>query len=521
MKKDQREFLLDAATNRREGRERILYAASPKALIVTTVVLALTYFVIIAFGFPRGNVLLFSLLIVGEIFHLWQLFTYCYTVWETRHRAIFDPNFTPPVDIFITVAGEPLDVVEATASVKLDYPQYTVHILNDGYVTKKDNWREVERLAEHLGVNCITRKIPGGAKAGNINNALRETQNPFVAVFDVDHIPHPDFLKEVMGYFRDPRMAFVQTPQFYRNFGENSVTAGAWEQQELFFRSILNGKNRLNSVFMCGTNMVIRREALEGVGGMLEKSITEDFATSLFIHERGWKSLYVPKVLAEGLAPQDLSSYAKQQFRWARGSLDLIFLYNPIFRRGLTWAQKIQYLASASFYLSGPIVIMNALLPVVFFYTGLVPLKVATMFLALVFLPYMFLTVMVLSITTGFTLTFRAVSFAVATAGIQMRALWGSAFRRKAQFVITPKKAQSGNFLRLAIPHFGYLALVAGGILVALAREGATPSLFTNIAWAVFQIALFTPYMGAALPEAERRAAPAPAIKRAIAAERE
>src|SRR3989344_1030836 len=99
---------------------------------------------------------------------------------------------------------------------------------------------------------------------------------------------------------------------------------------------------------MCGTNMVIRKAALREVGGMAEDNIAEDFVTSLFIHERGWKSAYVPEVLAEGLAPEDLFSYYKQQFRWARGSLEIVFRFNPLFRSGLTWSQRIEYLASAS-----------------------------------------------------------------------------------------------------------------------------------------------------------------------------
>ncbi len=259
-----------------------------KSLLSLNIFLAVVYFASILLLFPKGNSILFWVLIAGEIFHLWQLLTYIYTVWDTSYMPASDPKFQEPVDVFITVTGEPVDIVEETvrAALAIEYPTFRIYILNDGYVAKKDNWREIEALAKDLGVGCITRKIPGGAKAGNINNALRETRSPFVAVFDADHVPHPDFLKKTMGYFHDPRMGYVQSPQYYKNQGLNEVTQGAWEQQALFFGPICKGKNRSNSATMCGTNMVIRRETLAQVGNICEDSIAEDFVTGLFIHAK-------------------------------------------------------------------------------------------------------------------------------------------------------------------------------------------------------------------------------------------
>lgn len=103
-------------------------------------------------------------------------------------------------------------------------------------------------------------------------------------------------------------------------------------------------------------------------GGMCETSIAEDFLTSLFIHEKKWKSVYVDEVLAEGgLAPEDFLSYYKQQFRWARGSLEVIFKYNPLFRRGLTMSQRAGSTSRQLPYLSGLIVLLNATLPLIYF----------------------------------------------------------------------------------------------------------------------------------------------------------
>ncbi|HEU5114143.1 MAG TPA: glycosyltransferase [Candidatus Paceibacterota bacterium] len=485
------------------SKTEFLGSAPSKLLLAANVIMAVVYFVVLAFFFPHGNEILFWVLIAGEVFHMWQALTYIYTAWELRHEAKFDPSFAPAVDVFITVAGEPVDIVEATALAARDmeYPNHRVYILNDGYVAKKENWQEIEMMAKKIGVGCITRKTPGGAKAGNINNAIRETKSPYVAVFDADHVPHKDFLLKTMGYFVDPNMGFVQAPQYYKNAHVNAVTVSSWEQQELFFGPICRGKNRLNSATMCGTNMVISRKALDEAGGMCDQSIAEDFATGLFIHERGWKSLYVPEVLAEGLAPEDFLSYTKQQFRWARGALDVLFRYGLIFRRGLTMKQRIQYLSSVSYFLSGVVVAMNVCLPLLFFYFGLIPVKINTMLLALIFIPYIYLTIAMLSSTSNARFSFRAISFSMCSFGIHIRALWSAITGQKVGFSITSKRGLEGNFLRLATPHIVYIILVVIGIPVAILREGLSASVVNNAAWCVFNIGMFVPYIMAAAPE--------------------
>lgn len=478
-------------------------------VLALNIALALFYFVVITFWFPIGNPVLFALLIAGEVFHVWQAIGYCATVWRPVHEAPFDSNYHPAVDVFITVAGEPVDVVSETvkAALAMDYPDFTVAILNDGYVAKKDNWREIEEMAEGLGVSCITRQIPGGAKAGNINHGLRQTKSPLVAVFDADHVPHPDFLAKTVGYFTAKNMGFVQSPQFYKNFSYNNVTGTAWEQQELFFGPLCKGKNRFNATFMCGTNMVIRRTALAEAGGMCETNIAEDFLTSLFIHERGWSSFYVAEVLAEGLAPEDFSSYYKQQFRWTRGSLEVVFRYNPLLRRGLSWAQRWQYLYSASYFLSGIVVLINMALPLAFFFWGAVPLAISTMALAGVFLPYIFTTIYTLQRSSNYSFTFRALAFAVSAWPIQLKALAAVIVNQKTAFSVTSKRRISGNFVRLVIPHLLYITLVGAGIAVALVREGLDTSVITNAAWALLYVATSTLFIREAIPSWRLRAA--------------
>ncbi|MDQ3089598.1 MAG: glycosyltransferase [bacterium] len=473
-----------------------------KNLLIVTSIASFVYLGAITFLLTPGNYFLFTLLIIGEIFHTWQAITYIYTVWDLEYKAPFNNDYLARVDVFITVAGEPVELVRETAlnAKAMDYPYFNVYILNDGYVANKDNWKEIEKMASEIGVGCFTREIGGGAKAGNINNAALQTNAPYIAIFDADHIPKKDFLKKTMGYFSDEKMGFVQTPQFYKNSNLNRTTSGAWEQQELFYGPICRGKNRLNSATMCGTNMILSRTALLEVGGMCTESIAEDFATGLFMHEKGWKSTYVSEVLAEGLAPEDFLSYSKQQFRWARGALDVIFKYKLITRGGLTFAQKIQYLSSVSFFLSGIIVLMNVLLPIVYLFTGQTPILISGMLLALIFLPYIFLTIYNLSLTSNFLFTFNALSFAMSGFWIHIKALLAAISGEKSGFSVTSKTALEGNFPELIRPHLIYMGLVVLGIPFAIYREGFSPSFVNNLAWALVNIAIFIPFMRAAMP---------------------
>jgi len=392
-------------------------AQVPHLLLFLTAALSLWYLTW-WFDFSRaGSMTLFTLLFIGEIYHVWQSFGYLHSVWGIQNVEYKKSVVNPPVDIFITVCGEPVDIVRATilGALSVNYPDVKIHILNDGRVARKDNWEEIDALGKSLGVNVITRTIPGGAKAGNINQALKLTHAPFFALFDADHIPHPDFLERIMGHLEDSKMAIVQSPQYYVNKDENFLARASWEQQELFFGPICIGKNRHNATFWCGTNAVVRRKAIESIGGVPENNIAEDFCASLFIHERGWKTLFVPEILAEGLAPTDLKSFFNQQFRWARGSLELVFRYNPFFRRGLTFAQRSQYLYSAGYYLSGLVVLIDAVVPLLVLLTGIRPVEDTTGNFVIYFFPFIFFTLYTLMRATNYSITFRAIQLSMSS----------------------------------------------------------------------------------------------------------
>src|SRR5437764_9408991 len=116
-----------------------------------------------------------------------------------------------------------------------------------GYIVRSTDWTGHERHA----------------KAGNLNNALLQTQGAFILILDADQIPSPTILDRTLGYFRDPRVAFVQTPQWFYNVPPGDPLGS---QAPLFYGPIMQGKDGWNAAFFCGSNAVLRREALMQLG---------------------------------------------------------------------------------------------------------------------------------------------------------------------------------------------------------------------------------------------------------------
>lgn len=261
------------------------------------------------------------------------------------------------VDVYITVYGEPLATVEQTATAARDIiGKHETYLLDDGASD------DIKAMAERVGVGYIRRTEHKHAKAGNINHALGVTSGEFFVVFDADHVPKPNFLQETMPFFANSKTAFVQTPQFYTNT-HNPIARGAAYAQQLFYRFICTGKNRFNAVFCVGTNVAFRRSAVLEVGGIYEKSNSEDIWTSILLHEAGYLSVFIPDILAEGQAPDTIAAYTKQQLRWATGGFEILFTHNPLRAPKMSLDQKMQYFSTVTFYLLGVAVALLFLVP--------------------------------------------------------------------------------------------------------------------------------------------------------------
>ncbi len=145
-------------------------------------------------------------------------------------------------------------------------------------------------------------------------------------MLDADHVPMPDALDAMVGYFDDERMALVQSPHDFFNHDSVQHYVVGRHEQSLFYRVVCPGKDRHGAAYWCGSAALIRREALLEIGGVATETIAEDFHTTIRMQRHGWKSRYHDEVLVQGLAPHDLDGYLLQRDRWARGNLAVFTL---------------------------------------------------------------------------------------------------------------------------------------------------------------------------------------------------
>jgi cellulose synthase (UDP-forming) len=454
-----------------------------------------------------GTPYLYGILIAAELFNLVQALGFWWTCANERVRERRGPSGPVAVDVFVPVYKEPTDIVDLTvaAAAGLRGAEVRVWVLDDG---NDDAMRD---LAARHGVGYLRREEHTGAKAGNINHALGETSAPFIAVFDSDHVADPAFLESTLGYMDDPKVAFVQTPQYYANARSGRIAAASWAQQALFFGAIARGKDGLDAVFCCGTNVLFRREAFESVGGFPTNSLTEDFELSIHLHEKGWSSVYVPDVLARGLAPEDTAAYVSQQQRWARGCLSGI---PRALRAKLPLKQKAQYLLSGMYFLSGWTVLIYMSFPVVRLLGGGQPIGGidAPEFL-LHFAPYYAVALTTAALAGAGAYTFSAFALAAANFWIHVLSTVYTVLRRSGSFVVTPKKGAEARQPGAVMP-----ALVTVGVLLAASiyglsrnRDAAT---INNVSFAAFHISVLMTGCWAALEKP-----PAPAVESAEPAE--
>jgi cellulose synthase (UDP-forming) len=484
-------------TRRRDSRLRgaLWSAGSPghttrfrtRLLVMAALPLAVYYFAWLLQPDRVGHPVLFGLLVAAELFNVIQAIGFWWTAQRERVRKplMLVGDRPPVVDLFVPVYDEPVEVVEPTiaAAVGLQGADVRVALLDDGRSPA------MRRLAERYGARYIAREGNRGAKAGNINNALEQTDGQFVAVLDCDHVPLPRFLMATLGHLADERVAFVQTPQYYANCDRGDIQAAAWSQQSLFFGAIARGKDGHDAMFCCGTNVIFSREALESVGGFPENSVTEDFELSVRLHEQGWRTAYVPEVLAHGLGPEDMASYVSQQQRWARGCLSAI---PAVLRARLPFRQKVQYLLSATFFLSGWTVLVYMTFPVVRIATGAQPLAAASadQFL-LHFAPYFGLALYFVAAVGGGSYTFHAFALQAASFWIHVQASVRAVLRRPGKFVVTPKQGAAVRQPRAVLPALVAIAVLAVTIVYGL-LENLSPATLNNVAFAAVHLTVLS-----------------------------
>jgi cellulose synthase/poly-beta-1,6-N-acetylglucosamine synthase-like glycosyltransferase len=296
--------------------------------------------------------------------------------WVLNLAARFAPPPPAPspkltVDVFVTAYREPLEMVRhALAAAMAMRGEKQVWLLDDGQDPA------LAELAQQLGCGYLTRTDRRHAKAGNMNAALPRTNGEIIAIFDIDHAPRPDFLERSLGYFDDPQVGFVQVMLTFRNFTESWVARAATESSLEFYNPTYLGADRLGAATLMGSNALIRRTALESIGGY-QPGLAEDLATSLALHAAGWRSAYVGEPLAPGLSPSSLAAWSVQQLKWARGVFELLLTGLPRAFGKLTGGQRISYLVRMTKYWIGPAIFVHLLATIAVLFWGDAPTRMA------------------------------------------------------------------------------------------------------------------------------------------------
>jgi cellulose synthase (UDP-forming) len=422
----------------------------------------------------------YGMLIVTEFYGLYALAILAWFSWS-RPPAV-RPEATPDraVDVYVCTYDEPIEVVMATLAGcrALTYP-HTTWLLDDG------RRPEMEEIAGLAGARYLTRADNSHAKAGNLNAALLRTGGDLVLVLDADHVPMPDTLDALVGYFDDERMAVVQTPHDFFNHDSAQHYAVGRHEQSLFYRVVCPGKDRHGAAYWCGSAALINRHALLEIGGVATETIAEDFHTTIRLLRHGWRSRYHDEVLVQGLAPHDLDGYLLQRDRWARGNLAVFTLpESPLRARTLSAKQRLSYLASLLAYLAPPMrLLLLATLGLVM-WTGELPMKISIVALAALWLPSVLLNLSAgAALARGYMRIPETAHYELLTMEIYTRALRCIVRPGRTAFKVTPKQGRdSGGLDAVRKLHLVALCTVvlAGGTamrLLDLAGVGPLPDM--------------------------------------------
>jgi len=522
-------------------------------------------------------------LVLAETFAYVGLILFVVNLWRDQPVVLPDPpalvEETDPeahepgrpiaVDVLFATYNEDPDLVRLGIrdAKAITYPHpidIRIHILDDG------RRPEMRAVCEEEGVGYISRTTNEGYKAGNLRNAMERTSGDFLLICDADTRPFPTILRHTLGHFRDPRVAWVQTPQWFYDLPEGETLTlrlgrrlgriGRWtgraiegvfgtishgadpfvSDPQMFYDVILRRRNWANAAFCCGAGSIHRREAvmeaaLRSFGASVERRVleteeevtlvsrersvapelmaairteavvnevltpyrfhvSEDIYTSIVLHadrERGWKSVLHPTIESKMLSPQDLLSWTIQRFKYAGGSLDILFHDNPLFRRGLTLPQRLMYGSTFWSYLGSIWNVVFLLSPAIYLFTGIAPVSAYTADFFMHVIPFLVLLELAMMVGTWGIAGYASKTSYLAFFPVGLKALWSVMRGQKISFPVTPKDRQGGTFLRLVRPQLAVIALTVASAIWAvtwlLLERGSwsTIGVVTNILWGI------------------------------------
>lgn len=515
-----KKVLVDATESKGIGpvglqRESSGFASSVLLLFAFGTVITLSLYIIfrgMAFLDPGYNWLdrLFAVILLGsESFLFVHTIGYMVSIIKAskRYGTVKDSFFVsvthPAIAVVVATFNEDPDILEETLSSmsNLDYPNKKLYLLDDS--TNEAIRQRIEELGNRYNCAYIHRTNRRGYKAGAINDLIKSLTETYMAVFDADQKPVSNFLSQTTSLLEeDPKLAFVQTPQFYHNTQQNAIAFGAAYQQVVFYEYICEGKSVSNAMFSCGSNVVYRVEALRSVGGFEEKSVTEDFATGLKLHMNGWRSIYYNYVYVYGLGPESLGGYFTQQMRWALGTLGLFknMVINIIRKpKALKIGQWWEYALSGTYYWTGWSNFLLMLCPIVFLLFDVRPLIANPLFYIAAFVPYFAFAMSTFyfsmrrrghrpkSLLIGQALSFN-------TFWILMNAAVMALFDIRRPFGVTPKGKGGKLKLKYLLPQMVLIIASIVAIVFGVYKtfNGYGLATFINVLWAAYHVAILS-----------------------------
>jgi cellulose synthase/poly-beta-1,6-N-acetylglucosamine synthase-like glycosyltransferase len=291
--------------------------------------------------------------------------------WMRRPKPMTPkPHWKVAVVTTFVEGAEPIEMLAETvrALKALDYP-------HDTWVLDEADHEHVKALCQKFGAHHFSRKhlpqyqagtgpFQARSKHGNYNAWLYEMgfdRYDILAAFDPDHVPAPAFLSQVLGYFNDPTIGYVQTPQTYYNQHASFIARGAAEETYAYYSSVQMASYGLGYPIVIGCHNTHRMAALKDVAGFASHD-ADDLLITLLYRSRGWQGVYVPTILARGLTPVDWRAYLGQQRRWARAVLDLKIRSYPKVSDELPWKSRLISLLHGLNYLHKSLLIPTGLI---------------------------------------------------------------------------------------------------------------------------------------------------------------
>jgi cellulose synthase/poly-beta-1,6-N-acetylglucosamine synthase-like glycosyltransferase len=401
-----------------------------------------------------------------------------------------EPAYWPAVCFQVPAYNEPPELLAEIIKqlMRQDYPGRWMIQVIDNNTPDPRTWLPIRDLCKLLSdrVQFMHLENWPGYKAGALNEGTRRLPSwvELIAVIDADYLVDPHFLRATARHFADPQVAFVQTPQHYREWQGAPYFEGLFRMYESFFATFMTSRRENNGIIFAGTMGLVRRSALEEVGLWDAESITEDAELSVRLLGRGWYGIYDHRCYGGGLMPFDFGSLKRQRFRWAFGTIHLLKKHwRPLLglrsREGyhLSLRQRLcffglglQYFIEVVSFMFALLLLINVLAPFAGWNVSLPVFKAAMIVPLLLTTSGFVRTIWALREATRCKLSqaVGAFIFFFALSWVTARACVSALFRRRGVFLRTPKVREGQKWQSALRMTTQEIFLAASFICVAL-----------------------------------------------------